>query len=147
MQAVRCLSAVVPKVVRSCLHNSTLLELTGDFSRSKRLLKPGEFKQVFDHSTRSSDSNLTVFGRPNSQSNARLGLAISKKQLKLAVDRNRIKRLVRESFRRHQLELAGLDLVVLARRSIHDLDNYQILYALERHWQRIIKRCAESSSN
>ena len=147
MPVVQCLSAVVPRVARSCLHNSALLELTGDFARSKRLLKPGEFKQVFDHSTRSSDSNLTIFGRPNTLANGRLGLAISKKQLKLAVDRNRIKRLVRESFRQHQSRLCGLDLVVLARRSIHDLDNRQILHALERHWQRIIKRCAESSSN
>jgi len=137
----------VPRVVKFCLHNSVLLELTGDFARSKRLLKPGEFKQVFDHSTRSSDSALTVFGRPNALANARLGLAISKKQLKRAVDRNRIKRLVRESFRQHQLLLAGLDMVVLARRSILDLDNQQILHALERHWQRIIKRCADSSSN
>lgn len=147
MPAAQSLSVVVPRVVRSCLHNSALLGLTGDFSRCKRLLKPGEFKQVFDHSTRSSDSNLTIFGRPNTLGNARLGLAISKKQLKLAVDRNRIKRLVRESFRQHQLALCNLDLVVLARRSIHDLDNRQILHALERHWQRIIKRCAESSSN
>ncbi|MDH5183756.1 MAG: ribonuclease P protein component [Gammaproteobacteria bacterium] len=123
-----------------------MLELTGNFSRSKRLLKPGEFKQVFDHSTRSSDSNLTVFCRPNSQGNARLGLAISKKQLKRAVDRNRIKRLVRESFRQHQFVLSSLDLVVLARRSIHELDNRQVLHALERHWQRVIKRCADSSS-
>ena len=142
MQAVQYSSAVVPRVVRSCLHNSALLELTGDFARSKRLLKPGEFKQVFDHSTRSSDANLTIFGRPNSLGNARLGLAISKKQLKLAVDRNRIKRLVRESFRQHQTKLGGLDLVVLARRGVHDLDNRQILHALERHWQRVIKRCA-----
>jgi len=123
------------------------LELTGDFSRPKRLLKPGEFKQVFDHSTRSSDPNLTVFCRPSALENARLGLAISKKQLKRAVDRNRIKRLVRESFRHHQVALQGLDLVVLARRGVQELDNLQILHAIERHWQRVIKRCADSSSN
>lgn len=115
---------------------------TGDFARTKRLLKPGEFKQVFDHSIRSSDANLTVFARPNSLEHARLGLAISKKQLKLAVERNRIKRLVRESFRHHQDALRGLDLVVLARRGIAELDNQEISSALERHWQRLIKRCA-----
>lgn len=147
MPAVRYLSVVVPRAARSCPHNSVLLGLTGDFARHKRLLKPGDFKQVFDYSTRSSDKELTVFGRPNTLENARLGLAISKKQLKRAVDRNRIKRLVRESFRQHQLTLVGLDLVVLARRSIHELNNQQILHALERHWQRVIKRCADSSSN
>jgi ribonuclease P protein component len=46
---------------------------------------------------------------------ARLGLVVAKKHLKRAVDRNRFKRLVRESFRSHQEQLAGLDVVVLAR--------------------------------
>lgn len=36
--------------------------------------------------------------------------------MKLAVDRNRLKRLVRESFRLQQLHLSGLDLVVIIKK-------------------------------
>lgn len=45
----------------------------------------------------------------------RLGLAIAKKRAKRAVDRNKIKRIARESFRAHQMEFAGLHLVVMNR--------------------------------
>ncbi|MBD3609708.1 MAG: ribonuclease P protein component [Gammaproteobacteria bacterium] len=108
---------------------------------------PGEFKYVFDHSVRSSDQAMTVFAVPNHLPQARLGLTVGKKHLKLAVDRNRIKRLTRESFRRHQDELAGLDLIMMVRAGIKQLDNHAILTALDKHWQRVIKRCAQSSSN
>ena len=116
---------------------------TGDFARQKRLLKPGDFKTVFDEAVRSGDALLTVFARPNSLGVARLGLAISKKHLKLAVDRNRVKRLIRESFRRHQTRLQGLDIVVMARAGIKT----EFLQNLPRHWQRVIQQCANSSAN
>ncbi len=55
--------------------------------------------------------------RPNSQGHARLGLAISKKVLARAVARNQVKRIVRDSFRRHAAELPAYDIVVsLSRR-------------------------------
>ena len=120
---------------------------TGDFARQKRLLKPGDFKTVFDEAVRSGDALLTVFARPNSLGVARLGLAISKKHLKLAVDRNRVKRLIRESFRRHQTRLQGLDIVVMARAGIKTQSNEQIQQSLARHWQRVIQQCANSSAN
>ncbi|MBD3669603.1 MAG: ribonuclease P protein component [Gammaproteobacteria bacterium] len=117
--------------------------LTGDFARHKRLLKPGEFKRVFQDAVRSGDSMLTVFAKPNSMEHARLGLAISKKHLKLAVDRNRVKRQIRESFRQNQTQLQGLDIVVMARAGIKSEPNLAIRQSLERHWQRILRRCAQ----
>ncbi len=45
---------------------------------------------------------------------ARLGLAISKKKIRTAAARNRIKRLVRESFRLRCRNLSSIDIVVLA---------------------------------
>ncbi len=68
---------------------------------------------------------------------ARLGLAIAKKHLRKATSRNRIKRLIRESFRLHQSRLKGLDLVVLARPGLEQVDNRTLLQSLERHWQRL----------
>lgn len=77
---------------------------------------------------------------------ARLGLVVAKKHLKRAIDRNRFKRLVRESFRSHQLQLAGLDVVVLARngalRSIRDRasDAESISELLDKAWRYIERK-------
>ena len=64
-----------------------------------KLLKAADYNRVFDKSVRSSDRYFTVLARPNDVSYARLGTAFSKKRVKLAVARNRLKRISRESFR------------------------------------------------
>lgn len=109
------------------------------FGRDLRLLKPAQFKRVFQKSRRSSDRCFTVLFLANGESKARLGTAVAKKILKRAVDRNRVKRLIRESFRKKQHDLAGLDLVVLCARGI-DLSNKHLLReSLDRHWNKAVK--------
>ncbi|MCW8908129.1 MAG: ribonuclease P protein component [Sedimenticola sp.] len=109
------------------------------FGRDLRLLKPAQFRRVFQNACRSSDRHFTVLFLGNDQSRARLGTAIAKKVLKRAVDRNRVKRVVRESFRIRQRELAGLDLVVMCGRGIGLSDTRQLRDSLERHWSRAIE--------
>jgi ribonuclease P protein component len=76
---------------------------------------------------------------PNGRPDARLGTAVAKKILRRAVDRNRVKRLIRESFRLRQHDLAGLDLVVMCARGI-DLSNLQQLRdSLDRHWTKAVQ--------
>ena len=70
---------------------------------------------------------------------ARLGLAIAKRQVRLAVQRNRVKRLVRESFRQARPTLRGVDLVVMARPRLAERSNRQLSESLLKHWQRISK--------
>ncbi|QXP85418.1 ribonuclease P protein component [Methylococcus sp. Mc7] len=116
------------------------------FPRSHRLASPVEFRFVFEDACRSSDSWLTVLARPNSRAHPRLGLALSRKQIRKAVDRNRIKRLVRESFRLRQAELGALDYVVMARTPATAVNSADLLRALEKHWLRLTRRCSGSSS-
>jgi ribonuclease P protein component len=106
------------------------------------LLKPDEYRRVFSGNQRSVDRYFMVLASPNDLGIPRLGLAISKKYARRAVDRNRLKRLVRESFRHHACQLAGMDLVVLNRKS--DLTDHNSHYfdSLARHWQRLAKKCA-----
>ncbi|MBE9563459.1 MAG: ribonuclease P protein component, partial [Proteobacteria bacterium] len=73
---------------------------------------------------------------------ARLGLAITKKRIKLAVARNRLKRLIRESFRQQQI--ASLDYVVLAKNDANQANNSILLNSLTKHWHKLSRQCKKS---
>jgi ribonuclease P protein component len=116
------------------------------FTKRARLLTRSDFDRVFAQASRSVDDCFTVLARPNGGDGPRLGLAIARKHARAAVARNRIKRLVRESFRHHQQRLGAIDLVVLGRHGLADRDNAQLRASLERHWIRLQNRCNASSS-
>ncbi len=112
------------------------------FSKQRRLLTAAAYKQVFDKPVRSSDQYYTVLARPNGLDRSRLGLAISKKKARLAVSRNRLKRIARESFRHFQASHSA-DYIVLAGNRCVDASNQQLFQSLEKHWQRVNKKCVE----
>ena len=85
-----------------------------------------------------------VTARFNDQDRPRLGLAVASKLAGGSVERNRIRRVVRESFRLHQHELPAVDIVVNARSGARNADNASIVRSLERHWQAVSKQCAQS---
>lgn len=108
------------------------------FPKCAKLLKPAEFKRVFNAGNRMSDRHLTIFYSANDLNHARLGLAISKKVSKLAVDRNRIKRLARETFRLKQHQLQCADYVVLARPSAVKVPNSALITSFNKLWNRLL---------
>ncbi|MDJ0700316.1 MAG: ribonuclease P protein component [Woeseiaceae bacterium] len=110
------------------------------FRRRNRLLDAAAFGRVFKQATRSRDRYFTVLCRPNRDSGARLGMAISKKHCRRATARNRLKRIVRESFRQHKGELDGLDVVVMNKPEAATAANRQLFESLDRHWQRCRQR-------
>ena len=67
----------------------------------------------------------------------RLGTAVSIRNAGNAVKRNRIKRLIKESFRQNQGILAGYDLVVMVRPGAASVNNQELYSALETHWRTI----------
>ena len=109
------------------------------FTKNNRLLDAAAFGRVFDKATRSRDKLFTVLCRRNNQSIARLGLAISKKHCRKATARNRIKRIIRESFRQQQELLSGLDVVVINQPGASGATSQQIFDSLETHWIRCSK--------
>ncbi len=111
-----------------------------------RLLTARDFERVFQHPQKSSGKTLTVLARQSGRESARLGLAIPRKQIRRAVERNRIKRLIRESFRRHQELLRGLDVVVLGRSDLAKKNTQGIFDCLENHWRQVSERCRSNGA-
>ncbi|MBS9781746.1 MAG: ribonuclease P protein component [Gammaproteobacteria bacterium] len=139
------------------------------FGSARRLKKPNEFSTVYQHNqTRvkgqyfivlafsyikqfestedfenadTSDIILTLSdGRTEIFSGARVGAVVSKKVSKLAVQRNRIKRLIREQFRK-QSHPDGFDFVVIAIPKAAKADNQQLTNELNYLWKKLHKRC------
>jgi ribonuclease P protein component len=115
------------------------------FPRSARLLDGPAFERVFADPVRSSDRYFTVLARGRALDHAsqaaapqaRLGLAISKRCAPRAVARNRLKRVIRESFRAARPSLPAVDVVVLCRRAAIAADNAHLRASLTAHWNRL----------
>ena len=110
-----------------------------NFPRQVRLTRPEEFQHVFERGRhrRLSGQGLIARVRENGVQQARLGLAISKRNLKRAVDRNLVKRLARESFRRYQSQLPAVDIVILSQPSLLGMLNTDISKQLALIWQQV----------
>jgi ribonuclease P protein component len=59
---------------------------------------------------------LSVFACLGGTPGARLGMVVAKRNVRLAVDRNKLKRLIRELFRQQHQQMQGLDVVVVVKR-------------------------------
>jgi ribonuclease P protein component len=108
------------------------------FPAACRLLTAAGFQRVFRHcDIKVSDRYITVLAKYNELGHPRLGTVVSIKNAGNAVKRNRIKRLIRESFRLNRSEMANVDLVVLVRAGISACSNKEIFRSLEAHWRKI----------
>ncbi len=115
--------------------------------RQARLHEKADFQLVFARSDKTVDHCFTVRYRCNQSSHARLGLAVSRRTSKRAVVRNRIKRVVRESFRQHRWQLQGFDVIVISRSAAASCDNSALFASLIRHWTKLenascVPRCS-----
>ncbi len=111
------------------------------FQRNRRLLKGADFQRVFDNSEiRVSHPKLLLLASTSDLGHARVGMVVSKKNCRKAVQRNRIKRVVRETFREAQSELNSLDVVFLARRGLNELEPAEQTRLLQDSWKRLSRR-------
>ena len=115
---------------------------TTGFRPHERIKESGAFRRAFDRRRWESDAVMTIYGVENGLDHARLGISVSRKRVKTAAARNRLKRLYREAFRLSKAELpAGLDLVIVPRQTAPRFaDVRRSLPALARDLERRIRR-------
>lgn len=108
------------------------------YSRKYRLASKQEVQSVFAAKPKKfSHLYLLVLLKPNQLSYPRLGIIVSKQHIRRAVDRNRVRRIIRESFRHQRDKLKGLDLIVMIRAQCAKFDSKTIRNDIDYLWQAI----------
>ena len=114
------------------------------FRKAHRLLNARDFRRVFDQTdVRASHRHLLLLAGRNALEHDRLGLIVAKKHVRRSVQRNRIKRVVREFFRQREPGEPGrapVDVIFLARDGIDQLDNAALSTILRQQWQKLLDK-------
>ena len=113
------------------------------FPKSARLLNAHDYTQVFnERSIRAGSTAGTVLALPASDNRSRLGIIVAKRNVRLATDRNRLKRLVREYFRNHPLAVP-MSIVFMAKREAGALRNADVKGELDSLWRKLNHKHAQ----
>lgn len=104
-----------------------------------RLSTPTDFHRVFSRPRRMFGAGYTLLIRVNDLGRPRLGLAISKRRASRAAQRNRLKRIARESFRRASADLPPVDIIAQCSRGATELSNKRLHDTLVQAWASIRK--------
>jgi len=135
VEAAPLLGLVAPEAVQDSLFNSSALF---EFTAAHRLSRAEGFDHVV-HAANLTDKLYKIFFVRNGKKNARLGIVASKRILPGAVQRSRVKRVIREAFRQHNIKNQQLDLVVMVRGADIQAPQSEDLIKL---FSRIEDKCA-----
>ena len=111
------------------------------FSKAHRLLDKTQFDAVYQRGRKSGDNFFLVITKNSDKDNPRLGLSVSARSVGNAVNRNRIKRIIRSSFQQHCGQLPAIDIVVNTRNAAREATNDELRKSLAQHWARVVKQC------
>lgn len=122
---VRLLIVVVRKDVKDSVPKAEC------FAPNQRLRSPHSFQAVFAANQRIYSRLFTLNYVGNGLPHGRVGIMISRRNAKRAIDRNRIKRITREHLRHHQAEWQGYDLVIIANKKTYTATNQELRACLQ----------------
>ena len=120
------------------------------FSPSVRIRCAADYKCVFDGALfKVHQPHFLFLAKVSEQPHSRLGIVVAKKKVRRAHERNRIKRLARESFRLNQQQIDLLDIVVMPKIGIEAIPNAELHQQLQFAWQklqRLVKKHSKTIS-
>ena len=105
------------------------------FTKAQRLVSKRDYSFVFQNASKIVTNDFTVLYKKNNTGIARLGFALSKKKIPLASQRNRVKRILREDFRKQSLP--AVDIVFLAKHNLQHTNNALLRAKLGKVWQEL----------
>lgn len=114
--------------------------------RDLRLSQNDQYQAVYQEKKKRVTKSLVFYFKNNRLDYPRLGLKVSKRTVKHAVHRNRIKRINREHFRFRQEKLMGFDIVVVIRKEIKHLADKELFECLGQQWDTFLRLVVTLSS-
>ncbi len=112
------------------------------FPRRVRLTAAADFQHTLRHGRRIHVEQLMAVVHNSASAIPRLGLAIVKRHVRRAHERNRIKRLAREMFRHQQAVLPPVDCVLMVKAGADQLSNAELQQQLSTLFQLVHRRCS-----
>src|SRR6267143_502481 len=135
---------MAPKENANLSGPSTTRNTGGRFPRSTRLLRHADFERVYKLGRRHFSPQMTVFYLPREKgAGSRVGFTVGR-VLGGAVERNRIKRRLREAVRQHRSILKGaVDVVINPKKSVLKVEFPILLEEINRAFETIARKMAE----
>jgi ribonuclease P protein component len=142
-----CWPVVAPRVAENLFRNRP--RLTSDCAApakltlpaQRRLRRKSDFEATYARGRRFGNGLFGVTAFWNDKGWPRLGLAVAVRTAGGGVERNRIRRIIRESFRLHQHELPSVDLIISARARARDATRHELRAGLEALWKKVNEQC------
>jgi len=107
------------------------------FSPEKRIREKTEFQKVFKERKRLYTSLYILYYRQNHLPSPRLGVITSRRNIRFAVHRNTVRRVARETFRRHQIAMIGKDIVIVAQKKAGQASKRELQLCLEKLFTKL----------
>jgi ribonuclease P protein component len=118
-----------------------------NYPRELRLLTGEDFQKVFDAvEIKVPDQRILILSRANGLDHPRIGFIISKKNIRRAVKRNLVRRIIRESFRLNQENLPAHDIIIMARKGAGDTGTEDLHRLAKKCWSRLNKKVKQAQS-
>ena len=109
------------------------------FPKKARLCTKSQIKNVFGNKKKIVQGSVAIFFCHNQLNYARLGVVAAKKNISLAVQRNRVKRVVRESFRLNRGNIVGIDVIVFPYKGAEKITKKELFLCLEKLWLKLAR--------
>lgn len=110
-----------------------------EFSKKNRLLNKKDFEEVFSLAFKKvGNQYFFILLKKNNSNNKRVGVIVSKNNVRKANKRNLIKRIIKESFRLNKKKLSELDIVVLVKKEVNQLKTKKdVRREIDSLWEKI----------